>query len=65
MIYKGDYSYKSLKDWINRHTSIFLSEDESMGKASASNTEIEDEIESFTAESFEADIVKHHKKDEL
>jgi hypothetical protein len=34
VVYKGDYSYKSLKDWINRHTSIFLSEEESTGKAS-------------------------------
>ena len=66
MVYKGDYSQKSLKDWINRHTSIFLSEEESMGKSSAAD--IEEEIESFTSESFDADIIKgsgHNNKDEL
>jgi hypothetical protein len=54
-----------LKDWINRHTSIFLSEEESMGQASAA--EIEDEIESFTSENFDADIIKGtpKQKDEL
>jgi hypothetical protein len=55
-----------MRDWINRHTSIFLSEEESMGKASSSD--LEDEIESFTSENFDADIVKastHKHKDEL
>lgn len=36
-----------------------------MGKAASTGSEIDDEIESFTAESFEADIVKNQKKDEL
>jgi hypothetical protein len=66
VVYKGDYSQKSLKDWINRHTSIFLSEEESMGKSST--TDIDEEIESFTSESFDEDIVKatgHNNKDEL
>ena len=30
--YQGDRTYKSVKDWINRHSSIFLSEEERTGK---------------------------------
>ena len=30
--YQGDRSYKSVKDWINRHSSIFLTEEERTGK---------------------------------
>ena len=66
IIYKGDYSQKSMRDWINRHTSIFLSEEESMGKSASAD--VEEEIESFTSENFDADIVKaaaHKHKDEL
>ena len=29
----GDRTYKSVKDWINRHSSIFLSEEEKTGQA--------------------------------
>ena len=29
--YQGDRTYKSVKDWINRHSSIFLSEEERTG----------------------------------
>ena len=55
-----------MRDWINRHTSIFLSEEESMGQSASSD--VDDEIESFTSENFDADIVKaaaHKHKDEL
>ena len=31
--YQGDRTYKSVKDWINRHSSIFLSEEERTGQA--------------------------------
>merc|ERR1712117_482527 len=31
--YQGDRTYKSVKDWINRHSSIFLSEEEKTGQA--------------------------------
>ena len=32
--YQGDRTYKSVKDWINRHSSIFLSEEERTGQDS-------------------------------
>ena len=65
--YQGDRTYKSVKDWINRHSSIFLSEEERTGQAA----EDDEEIESFTAENFEADVAttddepKVEQKDEL
>lgn len=65
--YQGDRTYKSVKDWINRHSSIFLSEEERTGQAA----EDDEEIESFTAENFEADVATNDEpktetgKDEL
>ena len=63
--YQGDRTYKSVKDWINRHSSIFLSEEEKTGQAA----EDDEEIESFTAENFEADVATDAEetvqKDEL
>ena len=64
--YQGDRTYKSVKDWINRHSSIFLSEEERTGQAA----EDDEEIESFTAENFEADVATSDdepkaEKDEL
>ena len=56
-----------LQDWINRHSSIFLSEEERTGQAA----EDDEEIESFTAENFEADVATENaeptqtEKDEL
>merc|ERR1739844_494988 len=65
--YQGDRTYKSVKDWINRHSSIFLSEEEKTGQA----FDDDEEIESFTAENFEADVATNDEpktetgKDEL
>lgn len=65
--YQGDRTYKSVKDWINRHSSIFLTEEERTGQAA----DDDEEIESFTAENFEADVATGDeaaepvKKDEL
>jgi len=65
--YQGDRTYKSVKDWINRHSSIFLSEEERTGQAA----DDDEEIESFTAENFEADVATNDEpktetgKDEL
>jgi len=63
--YQGDRTYKSVKDWINRHSSIFLSEEEKTGQA----FDDDEEIESFTAENFEADVATETEeesgKDEL
>jgi len=63
--YQGDRTYKSVKDWINRHSSIFLSEEEKTGQAA----DDDEEIESFTAENFEADVATGENeaaaKDEL
>merc|ERR1711863_89169 len=47
--YQGDRSYKSIKDWINRHSSIFLTEEERTGQAA----EDDEEIASFTDEDFD------------
>lgn len=49
--YQGDKDFKSLRDWINRHTSIFLSDEERQGQS----LEGDEEIESFTSESFDDD----------
>lgn len=57
ILYQGDRSYKSLKDWINRHSSIFLTEEERTGQAETEG----EEIESFTNENFDDDV---NKKDE-
>ncbi len=66
--YQGDRSYKSVKDWINRHSSIFLTEEERTGQAA----EEDEEIESFTSENFEEGVTgnkdeeeQEQKKDEL
>lgn len=66
--YQGDRSYKSVKDWINRHSSVFLTEEERTGQAA----EEDEEIESFTSENFEEGVTgtkdedeQEQKKDEL
>ncbi len=62
--YQGDRSYKSVKDWINRHSSIFLTEEERTGKTTTGaegGVGDDGEIESFTSENFEEDV---KKKDE-
>jgi protein disulfide isomerase len=43
--YQGDRSYKSVKDWINRHSSIFLTEEERTGQAAEDDEEIGDDFE--------------------
>jgi hypothetical protein len=59
--YQGDRSYKSVKDWINRHSSIFLTEEERTGQAAEDEDE---EIESFTNENFEEDVRKEREEKE-
>ncbi|TRY73095.1 hypothetical protein TCAL_00905 [Tigriopus californicus] len=58
--YQGDRSYKSVKDWINRHSSIFLTEEERTGQAASE----EEEIESFTSENFEDDVHKPREEED-
>merc|ERR1712141_266469 len=58
--YQGDRSYKSVKDWINRHSSIFLTEEERTGQAA----EDDDEIASFTDEDFDLDDEEEDEDDE-
>ena len=58
--YQGDRSYKSVKDWINRHSSIFLTEEERTGQTAE---EEEDEIESFPNENFEEDVQKKREEE--
>lgn len=50
--YQGDRTYKAVKEWINRHSSIFLTEEERTGQS----LDGDDEIESFTSENFEEKI---------
>ena len=58
--YQGDRSYKSVKDWINRHSSIFLTEEERTGQAA----EDDEEIASFTDEDFDLDDDEEDEDDE-
>merc|ERR1712223_1436210 len=58
--YPGDRSYKSVKDWINRHSSIFLTEEERTGQAA----EDDDEIASFTDEDFDLDDDEEEDEDD-
>ena len=58
--YQGDRSYKSVKDWINRHSSIFLTEEERTGQAA----EDDDEIASFTDEDFDLDDDEEEDEDD-
>merc|ERR1712087_392422 len=47
--YQGDRSYKSVKDWINRHSSIFLTEEERSVETSE-----DAEMESYQNEDMES-----------
>ena len=58
--YQGDRSYKSVKDWINRHSSIFLTEEERTGQAA----EDDEEIASFTDEDFDMDDDDEDEEDD-
>merc|ERR1712198_496094 len=68
IMYQGDRSYKSVKDWINRHSSIFLSEDEKSGFEAHEGDdelpprELPDEMSSYQDEDIEGSI---HKKEEV
>ena len=67
--YQGERTYKAVKDWINRHSSIFLTEEERTGQS----LEVDEEIESFTNENFDEKVTAEKpeetesdaKKDEL
>ena len=68
ILYQGERNYKDLKEWINRHSSIFLTEEERTGQIA----EVDEEIESFTSENIntdkkpeEATSEEGSKKDEL
>jgi len=66
IMYQGDRSYKSVKDWINRHSSIFLTEDEKEGRGGDDEDEMPDlpeEIESFQEEDME-DAITGKKEEE-
>jgi len=40
ILYQGDRTYKSVKDWINRHSSIFLTEEEKSGEGDEDDDEM-------------------------
>ena len=69
IMYQGDRSYKSVKDWINRHSSIFLTDDEKEGKNEEADEmpELPDNIDSFQEEDMEDAIsgVKEEADDSL
>jgi len=64
----GDRSYKAVKDWINRHSSIFLSEDEKSGDSSLDDDEmlpeLPDQIDSYQEENIEESIQKKPESEE-
>ena len=60
IMYQGDRTYKSVKDWINRHSSIFLTEEERTGQAA----EDDEEIASFTDEDMDFDEEDEEDEDE-
>eukprot|EP00088_Acartia_fossae_P059160 TRINITY_DN6994_c0_g1_i2.p1 TRINITY_DN6994_c0_g1~~TRINITY_DN6994_c0_g1_i2.p1 ORF type:complete len:684 (+),score=152.98 TRINITY_DN6994_c0_g1_i2:49-2100(+) len=72
IVFNGDRTYKGFKDWVHRHTSIFLSddEDEESNDLDDELPELPDQIESYQTENLgeamqnsEAD--KTNPKDEL
>jgi len=66
IMYQGDRSYKSVKDWINRHSSIFLTDDEKEGKIGDDDEDempdLPDKIDSFQQEDME-DAISGKKDD--
>jgi len=68
ILYQGDRTYKSVKDWINRHSSIFLTEDERMGETADDDDEdvpeLPDEMESFQNEDMEESISGKQKSED-
>ncbi len=53
---------RSIKDWINRHSSIFLTEEERTGQV-AQEDGSSGEIESFTSENFEEDVQRKQEEE--
>ncbi|QQP38011.1 Protein disulfide-isomerase [Caligus rogercresseyi] len=41
VLFRGDRNYKSIRDWVNRHSSIFLTEEERTGHEAIEDDEIE------------------------
>jgi len=65
ILYQGDRTYKSVKDWINRHSSIFLTEEEKSGEGDDDDDEmpeLPDVMESYQDE--DMDDTFSGKKDE-
>merc|ERR1719477_365918 len=65
ILYQGDRTYKSVKDWINRHSSIFLTEEEKSGEGDDDDEEmpeLPDVMESYQDE--DMDDTFSGKKDE-
>jgi len=60
ILYQGDRSYKSVKDWINRHSSIFLTDEEMNGEGE------EDELPELPAvmESYQDEEVIAERREE-
>jgi len=59
ILYQGDRSYKSVKDWINRHSSIFLTEEEKSGESDDEDDEVPElpeVMESYQSENMEENI---------
>jgi len=56
ILYQGDRTYKSVKDWINRHSSIFLTDEEKSGEGDDDDDEmpeLPDVMESYQDEDME------------
>merc|ERR1712130_912931 len=68
ILYQGDRSYKSVKDWINRHSSIFLTEEEKSGEGGGDDDddvpELPEVMESYQTENMEENINGKNKDEE-
>jgi len=67
ILYQGDRTYKSVKDWINRHSSIFLTDEEKSGEAGEDDDEmpeLPEVMESYQDEDMEDTITGKKEEEE-
>jgi len=68
ILYQGDRTYKSVKDWINRHSSIFLTDDEKNGEGDDDDDEmpeLPEVMESYQDEDMEDNIAGAKDTEEI
>merc|ERR1712141_440265 len=67
ILYQGDRSYKSVKDWINRHSSIFLTDEEMTGEEEGEEDmpELPEVMESYQDEKIIGEKEEQEEKGEV